>query len=116
MDNNCAIYKTAEIIGKKWTLLILLELYKGTKRYSELEDKIPNITPKMLSLRLSELIKENLVIKKVDRSQVPIKCEYSLTKSGLEFIEIIKEIKTWALHYKDINKTCTKTNCMECTL
>ncbi|MBS1266828.1 MAG: hypothetical protein MAG795_00797 [Candidatus Woesearchaeota archaeon] len=112
----CAIYQTADIIGKKWTLLILMELYKGKKRYNEIEEKIPKITPKMLSLRLSELIKKDMVNKKVDSSTVPIKCEYSLTKSGEEFINILKQIKTWAINWKKTNNLCQSTNCKECKL
>jgi len=58
MEQDCTIYKTASFVGKRWTLLILLELYKGQsrlKRYSEIKKGLPEITPKVLSLRLKEL-------------------------------------------------------------
>ena len=116
MDKNCTIYKTTDFIGKKWTLLILLELYKNEKRYSELKKNILNITPKILSLRLKELEKEGLIVKKVDSQTFPIKCEYSLTKSGEEFIDVIQEMKKWALKWKVKNKVCKSRDCGSCKL
>ena len=117
MEQDCTIYQTANFIGKRWTLLILLELYKGTsecKRYSELKKSLPDITSKILAARLRELEKENLIIKKVDSSTVPIRSEYTLTKSGKDFIHIIEDMKEWALKWKMRNLICTKTNCKEC--
>ena len=118
MEKDCTIYKTANFIGKRWTLLILLELYKGDKikRYSELKNQLPEITPKILSARLKELEKEGLIRKKVDASHFPVKCEYSLTKSGKDFIKVIKGIKRWALKWKIKNKICEKADCRECEL
>jgi len=119
MDKDCTIYKTASFIGKRWTLLILLELYKGDskwKRYSEIKNNLSEITPKIFSTRLKELEKENLIIKKIDTSKFPVKCEYSLTKSGGDFIGIIKDIKKWALKWKIRNIVCEKANCKECKL
>ena len=53
MDKDCSVYKTADFIGKRWTLLILLELYRGKKikRYSQIKENLHEITPKMLSTR-----------------------------------------------------------------
>lgn len=117
MDINCTIYKTADLIGKRWTILILLEIYKGKnkkKRFSELKKKLPGITSKILSLRLKELEKSGLIDKLKDESEFPIKCEYRLTKSGLGFISIIKEIKKWALTYDIKNPECSETECENC--
>ena len=119
MNNNCTIYKTADFLGKRRTLLIILEIYKGKnkkKRYSELKKDLIGITPKMLSLRLKELEKNSLIKKFVDNSKYPIKCEYALTKSGLEFIPIIQDIKKWALKHKLNNQLCTDTDCKHCKL
>ncbi len=119
MYKDCTIYQTANFIGKRWTLLILLELYKGdskTKRYSELKNNLPRITPKILSTRLKELEKEKLVNKKIDVKVFPVKCEYSLTKSGEDFIRIIKDIKKWALRWKIKNIVCQNVDCKECEL
>ena len=119
MEQDCTIYKTANFIGKRWTLLILLELYKGEskgKRYFQIKQGLKQITPKILSQRLKELKKEGLITKKIDASEFPVKCEYSLTKSGQDFIRIIQDIKKWALKWKIKNIVCEKADCKECEL
>ena len=119
MDTDCTIYKTTNFVGKRWTLLILLELYRGdskTKRYSEIKSSLSKITPKILSARLKELEKERLITKKIDASEFPVKCEYKLTKSGEGFIKIIQDMKKWALKWKIKNRVCEKSNCRECEL
>jgi DNA-binding HxlR family transcriptional regulator len=117
MDETCTVYQTVDFIAKKWTLLILLELYKGKKgsrRYSELKSSLPGITPKILSTRLRELEDQQLITKTIDTSQFPIRCEYRLTKSGADFIPIIKDIKKWALAWKPHKTVCESMNCKTC--
>jgi DNA-binding HxlR family transcriptional regulator len=107
-----------DFISKKWTLLILLELYKaqGKKRYTDLKESLLDITPKILSARLRELEKQGLLIKYIDTSVFPVKCEYMLTESGKDFIRIIKDIKKWALQWKLKNKECEQQDCKYCEL
>ena len=117
--NECTIYKVVDFVIKRWTLLVLLEIYKGKdkwKRYSKIKAKLPGITAKILSLRLKELEKENIIKKRVDSSIYPIKSEYSLTKSGEEFIKVIQSLKKWALNWKVKNKSCGETECRICEL
>lgn len=118
MDETCTIYRTVEFISKKWTLLVLLELYKskGTRRYSELKQSLLDITPKILSSRLRELEHQGLITKKITTDTFPIKCEYTLTESGTEFIRIIKEIKKWSLRWKYQNNECAQQDCRFCEL
>ncbi len=118
MDKTCTIYRTIDFISKKWTLLILLELYKaqGKKRYSELKQSLLDITPKILSTRLRELEKQGLITKDIDTSVFPVKCEYALTNSGRDFIHIIKDIKKWSLQWKYHNKDCEQQDCKYCEL
>ena len=117
MDENCTVFKAAGFIGKRWTLNILLELYKGSnrrKRYNELKASLPGITPKILSIRLKELSKNGLVKKNTDASSFPVKCEYSLTASGKDFINTIKCMKSWALKWKFKNEECQSRDCEDC--
>ena len=108
-----------DIVSKKWSLVILLEIYKGNngkKRFSEIKKSLQDITPKILSIRLKDLEKQGLISKNIDSSQVPIKCEYKLTKSGIDFINIIKNIKSWALKWMDHRNLCEQLDCKECKL
>lgn len=111
------MYTTMSFMGKRWTMVILLELYKGNakwKRYSELKRKLMHITPKVLSMRLKELEKVGLVKHKIDSRTFPIKSKYSLSKSGEGFVEIIKGIKRWGLRWKVKNDECESMDCKDC--
>ena len=119
MDDDCTVYKTMEYLSKKWSLIIILEIYKGEneeKRYSIIKKNIPTISPKILSTRLKELEKEGIIKKNIDTSSFPIKCEYSLTNSGKDLINIIKNIKNWALKWNIENQICEERNCKDCDL
>ncbi len=119
MQEGCTVNLTVKYIARKWTLLILLELYKGhghTRRFSELKSCLAGITQKVLSARLKELEGEGLLRNNVDRSSFPYKSEYTLTASGLEIIDIVKEMKRWALKWKINNIECSCQDCCECVL
>ncbi len=116
---DCTVYKTISIIGKKWALLILLELYKGKERYKRfnaLRDSLGAITPKVLVQRLRELEEDGIIIRKVDTTHIPISSEYALSDSGLALMSVIQEIKKWGLTYKFENDECKCTRCKTCTL
>jgi len=110
---------TVKYLLKKWTLLIILELYKGqnyTRRFSELKEALPDITPKILSERLKELEDEDIITKKIDATSFPVRCEYTLTESGVDLIEVIRDIKRWALKWKIDNIPCGEQDCKNCVL
>ncbi len=119
MEEECTVNMTVRYLTKKWTLLIILELYKGegsTRRFSELQASLPGITQKILSERLKELEEEGLVTKRVDATSFPVKSEYTLTESGLGIVEIIRGIKEWALRWKIENLPCGGQDCKVCVL
>jgi DNA-binding HxlR family transcriptional regulator len=119
MQEGCTVNRTVKYIARKWTLLILLELYKGeghSRRFSELKGCLAGITPKVLSARLRELEGEGLIENSFDGSSFPVRSEYSLTESGLEIVEIVKEMKRWALKWKITNIECSCQDCSECVL
>jgi len=117
MDDNCAIHQAVDLIAKRWTLLILLEIHKGKKgarRFSELKKSLSGITPKILAERLMEMKKEGLVSKRIDASDIPIKSIYSLATKGKDLINVLMEIKAWSLRWNPQNKSCKLTKCREC--
>jgi len=119
MQEGCTVNKTVKYISRKWTLLILLELYKGEghkRRFSELKSCLEGITQKVLTLRLRELENEGLIENRVDDTTFPVKSEYILTESGLEIINIVKDMKRWALKWKITNIKCSCQDCSECVL
>ncbi len=119
MQNTCTVNKTVKYLTKKWTLLIILELYKGeryTRRFSDLRESLHDITPKVLSERLKELEREGILNRYVDATSFPVRTEYTLTESGLEIINVIRGIKSWALKWKIENIPCGQQDCKVCVL
>ncbi len=96
MDNPCGIAKTLKIIGSKWSMLILHNLFDGKKRFGELQRHLEKISPKTLSIRLQELEKEGIIEKKIF-AEIPLHVEYSLTPKGKSLQEIFKQMDKWGL-------------------
>lgn len=80
-----------EILGGKWRLLILFQLFAKTQRFRDLNKNIEGITPRMLTKELRILEKYNLVEKEVYR-EVPPRVEYSLTDDGVKLYPLIENI------------------------
>jgi len=85
--------KVAKIIGSKWTIQILNSLLSGTKRFGEIERGLKNINPKTLSKRLRTLEKEGYIIRKA-YPEVPPRVEYTLTKKGRIFKNVLKAVNS----------------------
>lgn len=119
MQDSCTVSQTVRYLSRRWTLLIILELYKGegyTRRFSELRDALSGITPKVLSERLKELENEGIITRHVDATAFPVRAEYTLTESGIEIVDIIRGIKGWALKWKIKNIPCGEQDCKVCVL
>lgn len=89
--------KAMELIGKRWTALIIYQLLEGPQRFNAIEAALP-ISGRLLSERLKELEKEKIVERKV-YSEVPIRVEYSLTDKGRSLEGTVREIETWAQNW-----------------
>ncbi|MEN6341666.1 MAG: helix-turn-helix domain-containing protein [Methanospirillum sp.] len=119
MQETCTVNQTVRYLARKWTLLVILELYKGpayTRRFSELKDALDGITQKVLAERLRELEAEGIVTRRVDASAFPVRTEYTLTESGLALVDVIRGIKAWALAWKLENAECGGQDCRACVL
>ncbi|TBL81208.1 winged helix-turn-helix transcriptional regulator [Paenibacillus thalictri] len=91
----CSIEKTLDVIGGKWSFLVLRELFSGTKRFGELQRKVNNISPKSLTDTLRHL-EEQGVLERTAFPTVPVTVEYKLTPKGEDLHQILKEMKLWA--------------------
>lgn len=91
----CPRFEAAmELISKRWNGLILSELLKGTKRFSDMETYLP-ISGRLLSDRLKLLEREGIVIRTV-YSEFPVRIEYSLSDKGRALEPVIRELQQWA--------------------
>src|SRR5947208_16295086 len=84
----CSVAATAEIIGAKWTALLVHDLSEGARRFSELEHACPGISPRTLSERLRVLEQEELVVRH-SYPESPPRVEYTLTEKGRGLLPII---------------------------
>lgn len=87
-----------EIIGNKWTALILRDLMNGPSRFCELEKSVGNINPRTLSQRLDDLEKHGIVTRKTF-AEVPPRIEYTLTDKGHDLLPILKQMAAWGDKY-----------------
>jgi len=90
----CGVAKTIKIIGSKWTILILHQLFDQPKRFGQIQKALAGISPRTLSLRLQELEEDKLITRKVF-AEVPPHVEYSLTKKGHSLNDIICKMRDW---------------------
>ena len=93
----CPAIKSAEIIGDKWVLLILRELFFGTTRFNDFQRALPRISPTILSKRLKKLEDDGLVIRKTGPGEKT--SEYRLTRCGRELGPLIDLMATWGLKW-----------------
>jgi DNA-binding HxlR family transcriptional regulator len=89
-----------DIIGNKWTALILRDLATGSKRFGELEKSVGNINPRTLSQRLDDL-EAHAIITKKSYAEMPPRIEYTLTQKGLDLIPVLRQMATWGTKYYD---------------
>ncbi|MCP8616192.1 winged helix-turn-helix transcriptional regulator [Salirhabdus salicampi] len=90
--------KAMQLIGKRWTGLILYKLLNGPQRFSEVESSLP-ISGRILSERLKELEEEKIVNRNV-YAEVPVRVEYTLTEKGQELEPVIRHIQDWAMKWE----------------
>jgi len=89
-----------EIIGSKWTALILRDLVGGPKRFSQLEKSVGDINPRTLSARLDDL-ESHGIITKTSFDEVPPRIEYTLTPKGQDLVPVLRQMAEWGNKYYD---------------
>jgi DNA-binding HxlR family transcriptional regulator len=93
-DVECCIEKTLNIIGGKWSFLIIKNLFQGTLRFGEIRKRLHNISPKTLTVRLKELEQHQIITRTVHPT-IPPAVEYALTEKGRDLTKIIDEMRIW---------------------
>ena len=94
-DDACGTAHALELIGDRWTLLVLRELMLGGRRFSDLRGDLPGISANVLTQRLTELEARGLVVRK--RLPPPASVQvYEATTWGLEAEPIVQSLGRWA--------------------
>jgi DNA-binding HxlR family transcriptional regulator len=90
----CPIERAVNILDGKWTLLILRELFLGTRRFGELRFALAGVSPKTLTDRLRALERQG-VLKRTVFPEIPPRVEYALTKRGRNALPVIEALRDW---------------------
>ncbi len=92
----CPVYHRAiELIGRRWTGVILRAMLSGEARFSDIAAAVPGLSDRLLSERLKELEAEGIVTRTVVPS-TPVRVDYALTAKGLALNDVILAVSAWA--------------------
>ncbi len=92
----CPRFETAvDLLGKRWTALLVRVLMEGPRRFGELAESVPALSERMLSERLKELEAEGVLARTV-LAGPPVRVEYALTDKGRALSGVLEEIGRWA--------------------
>lgn len=89
----CPMAMAAEVLGTRWTLVVLGEMLSGSTRFNDIRRGVPKMSPALLSKRLRELEQAGVIVRTAG--------EYLLTDSGRELAPIVQAMGRWALRWVD---------------
>ncbi|SBT51434.1 winged helix-turn-helix transcriptional regulator [Micromonospora auratinigra] len=92
---DCGSRKVLDRIGDRWSVLIVLTLADGDRRYGELAGRIDGISQKMLTQTLRGLERDGIVTRTV-RASVPPRVDYALTDLGRSLVDLVAGLEVWA--------------------
>jgi len=101
--NQCPVVTAIDVIGGKWTIIILYQLRGKTLRFGELKRLIPKITQKMLTHQLRDLEANKLVTRKV-YAEVPPRVEYTPTELADKLNPALDLLCQWGSEYQQVHQ------------
>jgi DNA-binding HxlR family transcriptional regulator len=97
-QDGCPTRRILDLIGGRWTVLIVGALGPGTARFSELLRRVDGISQKMLTQTLRALERDGLVVRTVT-AEVPVKVEYALSPAGRTLTEPLRALEAWSIEH-----------------
>lgn len=91
-STTCSVAACADILGTKWTALLVHDMSEGARRFSQLEHACPGISPRTLSERLRALEAEGILVRR-SYPESPPRVEYELTEKGEAMLPIIAAMR-----------------------
>ncbi|MCF6476170.1 helix-turn-helix transcriptional regulator [Nonomuraea sp. MG754425] len=98
-DDDCGIREVLDRLGDKWTVLVIVELAKGTRRFRELQRAVPGISQRMLTLTTRRLCRDGLA-QRTAYATIPPQVEYRLTPMGRSLAETVARLADWSREHK----------------
>jgi DNA-binding HxlR family transcriptional regulator len=93
----CSIARTLEIVGERWTLLIVRDVFLGVRRFDDLQESL-GIARNVLTDRLNRLVDED-ILERVRYSEHPPRYEYRLTPKGIDLNVALAALRQWGDRY-----------------
>ena len=94
---NCSIARALEVVGERWTLLIIRDVFLGRRRFDQLQESL-GIARNVLTERLNRLVEEG-ILERVRYSERPERFEYRLTDKGRELNIALTALRQWGDKY-----------------
>ncbi|MET9690174.1 helix-turn-helix domain-containing protein [Streptomyces sp. NPDC006514] len=98
-DDDCGIRDVLDRLGDKWSVLVVVELGAGMRRFKELQRAVDGISQRMLTLTVRRLERDGLVTRTV-HATVPPQVEYELTDLGRSLTLLVKGLADWSLAHR----------------
>lgn len=98
LRDNCPVRAAIDVIRGRWKPSILWELNCGTKRFSDLQAALPEVTAQALTVQLRQLEADGVVARAV-YAEMPVRVEYSLTENGRALSEVMDQLEKWGIAY-----------------
>ncbi|MFE9255513.1 winged helix-turn-helix transcriptional regulator [Streptomyces sp. NPDC006879] len=96
---DCGIREVLDRIGDKWSVLVVVELAQGMRRFRQLQRAVPGISQRMLTLTLRRLERDGLISRTV-RPTVPPQVEYELTSTGHSLTHLVRALADWSAEHR----------------
>ncbi len=90
---NCSIARSLELVGERWTILVLRDVFLGRRRFDQMQSSL-GVARNVLAARLERLVDEG-ILEKVPYQERPLRHEYRLTSKGLDLWPVIVELLRW---------------------
>src|SRR5258708_18886030 len=104
-QKSCPVARTLDLIGERWTVLILRDLFlKGPRRFPDFQESLARIAPNTLSARLKDMEASGLIARRL-YNQHPPTLEYHLTHKGKSLWPVVKAHRDWAQQHSCGGKT-----------
>ncbi|MFD5271632.1 winged helix-turn-helix transcriptional regulator [Streptomyces sp. NPDC058335] len=98
---DCGIRDVLDRIGDKWSVLVIVELAGGPRRFRELQRAIDGISQRMLTVTVRRLERDGLVLRTVYPT-VPAQVDYRLTETGPNLTHLVKALADWSLAHRAV--------------
>jgi DNA-binding HxlR family transcriptional regulator len=106
----CPVAKTLELVGERWTLLVVRDLLRGARRFQDFQKSLKGIAPNILSDRL-KLMEEHGLVRRRFYSAHPPRADYELTDKGKELGVVVGALATWGSRHVHRQSALVHADC-----